>query len=204
MVYFFRYPRYKEVAHGNGGELIGELFQDLLRTCGVKSTPTTVKNPQASALIECLHLTLADALRASIFEGDGWWLEIEHALQSIAGLFRTTISSTLPCSLGTLAFNHGTIVQTKAKVDWELIKKLKWNFMVKNNAKENSQRTNHQHAVGDLALIAKNKHEKNYKLEKTNRRSARNNCSPWKWQCYYLTRYLRRIKTHHNASEQES
>ena len=96
----------------------------------------------------------------SVFEGDNCWLEIEHKLQSIAWAFRTTISSTLPHSPGTLAFDYDTIMQTKVKVDWELIKKLKHNNMAKNNAKENSQRTNHQHAVGDLVLVIKRKYKK--------------------------------------------
>ena len=38
--------------------------------------------------------------------------------------------------------------------------------MVKNNVKENSQCTNHQHVVGDSVLDIKKKNEKNYKLEK--------------------------------------
>ena len=44
-------------------------------------------------------------------------------------------------------------MQMKVKVDQELIKKLKWDNMIKNNTKEKSQRTNHQYIVGNLVLI---------------------------------------------------
>ena len=166
MTWFCRCPRCKEITHDNGGEFIGEPFQEMLHSYGIKSTPTTVKNPQANAIVERLHLTLADVLRMSVFEGDNWWLEVEHTLQSIAWAFRTTVPSTLPHSPGSLAFNYDMIMQTKVKVDWELIKKLKWTNMMKNNTKENSQRTNHQHAVGDSVLIIKKKSEIKSKLDK--------------------------------------
>ena len=52
MVWFCRYPRCKEVTHDNGGEFIGDPFQELLHSCGVKSTPITVENPQVNAIVE--------------------------------------------------------------------------------------------------------------------------------------------------------
>ena len=70
MVWFYRYPRCKDITHGNEGEFVGEPFQKLFHSHGVKSTPTKVKNPQANAIIELLHLTLADVLRMSVFEGE--------------------------------------------------------------------------------------------------------------------------------------
>ena len=82
--------------------------------------------------------------------------------------------------------------------------------MIKNNAKENSQRTNHQHAVGDLLLIIKKKHDKNYKLEKPTEGpheiiEVHNNGNVTIWCGGYEERVsIHRIKPHHNASEQES
>ena len=84
MVWFCPYTRCKEFTYDNGGEFVGELFQELLHSYGVKSTPTTIKNPQANVLIERLRLTLANVLRMNIFEGKTWSIDIEHALQSIA------------------------------------------------------------------------------------------------------------------------
>ena len=57
-------------------------------------------------------------------------------------------------------------MQTKVKVDWELIKKLKLNNMIKNNDEENRQRMNNQYQVGDRILIIKKKGEITVKLAK--------------------------------------
>ena len=113
-----------------------------------------------------MYLTLGDILRMSVFEGDNWWFELDHTLQSVAWAFRTTIPSTIPYSPGTLALNHDMIMQTKTRVDWNLIKKLRWKNMMQNNNKENKQRINHQYQVGDLILIVKKKEDRSTKLDK--------------------------------------
>ena len=44
-----RYPRPLKCIHHKGGEFIGWNFQELLTQFGIKSKPTTVKNPQSNA-----------------------------------------------------------------------------------------------------------------------------------------------------------
>ena len=59
-----QYPWPAQVIHDNGGEFIGHKFhQDIMRTLGITAKPTTVKNPQANAIVERLHKTMADVLR---------------------------------------------------------------------------------------------------------------------------------------------
>ena len=58
-----RYPRPIQCIHDNGGEFIGHEFQMLLDQAGIKSKPTTVKNPQANSICERMHKTVADMLR---------------------------------------------------------------------------------------------------------------------------------------------
>ena len=72
LIWFCRCPPPQECTHDNGTEFTGRPFQEMLHSCGIKSTPTTVKNPEANAITKRLHLTLADVLRMSIFEGDNW------------------------------------------------------------------------------------------------------------------------------------
>ena len=59
-----RYPRPHRVIYDSGGEFAGLEFQELLHSCGIKKKPITVKNPQANSIIENVHLTMADMLRA--------------------------------------------------------------------------------------------------------------------------------------------
>ena len=46
-----RYPWPAQIIHDNGGEFIGHEFQNMMRTLGITSKPTTVKNPQANAIV---------------------------------------------------------------------------------------------------------------------------------------------------------
>jgi transposase InsO family protein len=54
--WFCRYPRPKRCISDNGNEFLGKEFQELLQYYGVKSVPTTVKNPQAN-FVERVHQT---------------------------------------------------------------------------------------------------------------------------------------------------
>ena len=78
-----RYPRPKECGHDNGPEFMGAEFQELLTSFGIKSRPTTVKNPTANGIVERLHLTLADQLRTRVFEED-WHQDVNLLAQTCA------------------------------------------------------------------------------------------------------------------------
>lgn len=57
-----RYPRPLECVHDNGNEFMGIEFQELLQSYGIKPKPTTVKNPQANAIIERIFGMLGEQL----------------------------------------------------------------------------------------------------------------------------------------------
>ena len=65
-----RYPKPAEWGHDNGNEFIGYKFQEILNSYWIKSKATTVKNPTAQAIVEHIHLYMADNLRTKIFEQD--------------------------------------------------------------------------------------------------------------------------------------
>eukprot|EP00957_Ditylum_brightwellii_P009577 722069-Ditylum_brightwellii.AAC.1 len=56
------YPCPLKCIHGNGGEFIGKTFQRMLQRNGIQDSPTTSCNPQANALCERLHQTVANVL----------------------------------------------------------------------------------------------------------------------------------------------
>ncbi len=58
-----RYPRPSECCHDNGNEFVGIEFQELFDSYGIKSKLTTVKNPQANAIVERTFGVLGDQLR---------------------------------------------------------------------------------------------------------------------------------------------
>jgi hypothetical protein len=57
-----RYPRPLRCIHDAGGEFTGKSFQDKLFLNRIKDSPTTIKNPQANAICELVHQTIANIL----------------------------------------------------------------------------------------------------------------------------------------------
>jgi hypothetical protein len=59
-----RYPRCRYIIYNNGSEFKLN-FEYLCETYGVHHKPTTVKNPQAKGILECLHQVLAQMLHTA-------------------------------------------------------------------------------------------------------------------------------------------
>ncbi len=62
--WFSRYPRCWYTIHDNGSEFKLH-FQSLCDTYGIKRKPTSVKYPQANAILEHIHAVLGNMLRTS-------------------------------------------------------------------------------------------------------------------------------------------
>jgi transposase InsO family protein len=61
-----RYPRPLQCVYNQGTEFTGAHFQATLCHHGIQAMPTTVKNPQANAVVECLHQTITNSMRAAL------------------------------------------------------------------------------------------------------------------------------------------
>ena len=57
-----RYPQPVHVICDQGPEFKGEPFSQMLQCHGIHMIPTSVKNPQANAICECLHQTIGNVL----------------------------------------------------------------------------------------------------------------------------------------------
>eukprot|EP00957_Ditylum_brightwellii_P058983 4472714-Ditylum_brightwellii.AAC.1 len=143
MGWLCRYPMPQEVINSNSGKFVGKKFQELLHSYGIKDVPTTVKNLQAHTNVKRMHLMIGDMLNMAILN------------EKIA------IPSSIPYSPGMLVFNYGMIMQTKVRVDWEVIKKKHLENMIKNNIKENKSQIKQEYKVGDKVLIAKLREQRN-------------------------------------------
>ena len=53
--WFCRYPKCHKIIYDNGREF-KLYFQDLCNMYGLKRKPTTIKNPQANAILECVYI----------------------------------------------------------------------------------------------------------------------------------------------------
>jgi hypothetical protein len=62
--WFSRYPHCEYIIYNNGSKFKLH-FRSLCNTYGIKRKPTSVNNPQANAILECIHAVLGNTLRTS-------------------------------------------------------------------------------------------------------------------------------------------
>ena len=60
--WLLRYPQHMRVIHDQGSEFMGAPFQDLLRHVGIKSVPTTARNPQGNSVLKAVHKSMGQVL----------------------------------------------------------------------------------------------------------------------------------------------
>ena len=155
--WFSRYPRPSYCLHDNGNEFLGNEFQELLRSYGIESKPTTVKNPQANAVLERTHQTIADMLRSYNLTDRGLREvtddEIDGILNNICFALRSTFHTGVGATPAQLIFGRDMLFPTKFVANWKQIREKKQARMTNDNRRENKKRYNHNYQVGDLVLI---------------------------------------------------
>jgi len=140
-----RYPRYEKVIHDNGGEFIGPEFQSVLRAYEICSANTSSKNPQANAVCERMHQTVANILRTLLSDAKPKNVThaneiIDEALALAMFALRATIHTTLGSSPGSLAFNRDMLLNIPLVADWHMIMKRREHLINANIRRENRKR----------------------------------------------------------------
>ena len=155
-----RYPRPNRCIHDNGTEFLGHEFLDLLNQYGVKSVPTTVKNPQANAVCERVHQTIANVLRATLHTrtdvGNEEFNEeqlIDNALASAMHATRCAVSASLHTSPGAMVFHRDMIMDIPLIADLATIRNRRQHLVNENLRRENSRRIKFKYQVGQQAYM---------------------------------------------------
>ena len=99
--WLFSKPRPAECGHDNGPEFMYQELQELLSQYNIKSKPTTIKNPQAQALVERMHHTLTNQLRVKVLSEDTWIDDTDFIMQHCAWVLRTTVPANMHHAPGT-------------------------------------------------------------------------------------------------------
>jgi len=165
-----RYPRPTLVTLDRGSEFIGEDFKAMMENdYGIKRKVISTRNPQANAIVERAHQTLANLIRALevqnnpyLDENDPWG----GILAAAAFAMRSTYHTTLQATPGQLVFGRDMVLNIQHEADWTAIKARKQELIRKNNRIENSKRIPHQYKVGDQVMLENhqaNKYEDPYK-----------------------------------------
>ena len=104
---------------------------------GLKRKPITTRNPQSNAIIERIHQTIGNILRAfdvsNIVNNDPWSGILAATMFSVRATYHTTIQA----SLMQLVFGQDAILNIKHVADWEHIRKHKQLRINHNNKQEN-------------------------------------------------------------------
>jgi hypothetical protein len=118
-VWLYIYPRPEYIGFDNGGEY-KNVFEELVNNYGIKKNNSNPFNTQSNRIIERVHLTLNDALRAAEIDGremdekDPWGPFLSSAVYAI----RSTLHTTIKATAGQLVFGRDMVLPRKFIAYW--------------------------------------------------------------------------------------
>ena len=156
--WFCRYPRCRNIIFDNGSEFKLH-FKRLCKEFGVKPKPTTIKNPQANAILERIHLVVMTMIcTAEIDMADSVATsDIDTLLTNVSWAIRSTYHTVLKASPGAAIFGRDMLFDIPFIADWKKIGDFRQRQTDLNTMRENKKRTDFDYKVGDKILIVKEK-----------------------------------------------
>jgi hypothetical protein len=145
-----QYPRCRYMIYNNGSEFKLH-FEHLCDSYGIKRKPTMVKNPQANAILECVHQVLGQMLRTSELDmadpvsPD----DIDVFLDNAAWAIRSTYHTVLKASPGAAIFGRDMLFDIPFVADWYKIGEHRQSLTDRNNERENIRCIDYDYKVGD-------------------------------------------------------
>eukprot|EP00957_Ditylum_brightwellii_P156528 11913552-Ditylum_brightwellii.AAC.1 len=137
------YPCPVKCIHDNGGKFIGEVFQIILQRNGINDSPTTYCNPQANAVCERLHQTVANILRTTTNNKANNYQQavraVDDALTTAMHAAQCTVSQTL---------NTSPVI-----ADLITIRDRRQHLIDENLCRQNLKRKEYDYMVGHEVLI---------------------------------------------------
>ena len=130
----------------------------MLDDYGIIHRPTTVKNPQANAICERLHQTVANAIRPLIHAHPPQNINdataiIDTALSAAAYSARAAIHSTLKISPGALVFHRDMLLDIPIIADLHLLQQQRQSLIDRNLMRANRKRISHDYQPGYEVLF---------------------------------------------------
>jgi hypothetical protein len=149
-----RYPRCCYIIYDNGSE-IKLNFECLCETHGIKRKPTTIKNPQANAILERLHQVLGQMLRTSELNMAETITpdDVDGFLDNTAWAICSTYHTTLKASPGVVIFGRNMLFDIPFIADWNRIGDYRQRQTDLSTARKNSKRVAYDYKVGNKVLL---------------------------------------------------
>jgi hypothetical protein len=121
----------------------------------MKHKPTSVKNPQANAILEQIHAVLGNMLHTSKL--DMYEMvkanDIDVFLSDIAWDICSTYHTVLKASPGAAIFGRDMLFDIPFIADWKKIGEHRQRLTDLNNARENESRIDYDYKVGQKVLL---------------------------------------------------
>ena len=151
-----RYPRPTYIIYDNGGEFKSH-FGALCDSFSLKRKPTTIKNPQANAILERIHGVLGDMMRTSNLDDDVTITPhmVDEFIHNAAWAICSTYHTVLRSSPGAAVFGRDMLFDIPYLADWTEIGRRRQQLANQNNQRENSKRVDFDYAVGQKVLLIK-------------------------------------------------
>ena len=150
------YPRSKNIIYDNGSEFKLH-FEALCDSYGLKRKPTTIKNPQANAILERIHAVIADMMRTSGLDMSETCTPemIDEFLTNVGLAIRSTYHTVLKTTPDAAVFGRDMLFDIPYLADWTAIGKRRQALVDQDNEKKNKNRIDFDYAVGQKVLLTK-------------------------------------------------
>ena len=129
-----RYLRPVKVIHDQGTDFMGEEFQEMLRSYGIQSKPITIKNPQANAICERVHLEILNVIRC--YDG----IDCKKTIHYAAFAEKASYRSIFNASPGQLIFGQYMITRQLYNASWSYLFKRRFDAILYADDRDNSKR----------------------------------------------------------------
>ena len=163
MTWLNRYPRPSIVTFDGGPEFKADFKEVMKEEFNLEVKPTTVRNPQANAILERVHQTIGNMIRTfqvynrdDLDEEDPW----SGILSAVMFAMRSTYHTTLEATPMQLVFGRDAVLPIFHQADWQYIKAKKQRLINMNNQRENAKRIPHTYQVNDKVLFERIKKTK--------------------------------------------
>jgi hypothetical protein len=149
-----RYPRYCYIIYNNGSEFKLN-FEYLCETSSIKRKPTTIKNLQANAILECPHQVLAQMLRTSelnlaeTITPDDVNVFLDNAAWAICSTYHTVVKA----SPGVAIFGRNMLFNIWFIANWNKNGDCRQHQTDLNMARKNSTQGDYDYKVSNKVLL---------------------------------------------------
>ena len=154
--WFSQYPRCQYIIYDNRSKYKLH-FEALCESYQIKRKPTSVKNPQANAIVERLHQVITTMLRTAELDMANTVVtsDIDVFLTDAAWAICSTYHTVLKTSPGAAIFGWDTLFDIPFLADWNKIGECRQHQTDRNTEHENCSHCDWDYNIGDKVLLRK-------------------------------------------------